>query len=235
MSENEENIDVQQFKNPFPERLDASLTAPVPDQEPEQTKPKTGFRITDEMVQASIRSVNFFTGNNGAFGAELAKTSPGAASVTEVSLGLVTFCVITLFNDFTITGQDHCLDPNLYDAKIGETYAYRDALRQIPQFLAYAYATNRFLGDMAKPASAELKSAAKSAEVEIGTYLCQNTVRAIPMTASAFAETYPDKVRPDHQSDDSPGYLVEYDGNYLSWSPKIAFDRGYVNTNFTNT
>jgi hypothetical protein len=45
--------------------------------------------------------------------------------------GLFTVCVITLKNDFKVVGSAGCASPDNYDAEIGNTFAFEDALKKI--------------------------------------------------------------------------------------------------------
>jgi len=49
--------------------------------------------------------------------------------------GRTTVCEITFKNGFTLRDEDSCIDPSIFDAKIGEEYAYKKALA-----LAWGYA-----------------------------------------------------------------------------------------------
>lgn len=62
------------------------------------------------------------------------------------------------------------------------------------------------------------------------TYRCTKTVKAEPMTLGFFESTRNRKVYQDdsEHSADEPGYLVKYEDDYESWSPKAVFEAGYV-------
>lgn len=51
-------------------------------------------------------------------------------------------------------------------------------------------------------------------------------IKATPMTLGEAEKALDHEIHCDHQ-EDSPGYLVEYDSNYRSWSPKSVFDVAY--------
>lgn len=64
---------------------------------------------------------------------------------------------------------------------------------------------------------------------QLKQYTGTKTVKARPMT---MGEAYECKllkegVRPSECETDKAGYLVEYEGGYLSWSPKDVFDAAY--------
>lgn len=45
--------------------------------------------------------------------------------------GLLTLCVLTLVNGFTVTGESACVDPGNYNADIGERVAKDNAVDKI--------------------------------------------------------------------------------------------------------
>jgi hypothetical protein len=55
-------------------------------------------------------------------------------------------------------------------------------------------------------------------------YIGSKTISAMPMTNEGFAKLM-DKPFTNHSS--LPGYLVEYEDGYKSWSPKDVFEKAY--------
>lgn len=49
----------------------------------------------------------------------------------------VTVCLMTLQNGFTVIGESACVDPNNFDAEVGQHWAYEDALRKIWKLEGY--------------------------------------------------------------------------------------------------
>ena len=56
-------------------------------------------------------------------------------------------------------------------------------------------------------------------------YIGTKIVRAKPMTSNEFAKFKGKEV--DKNSENANGYLVIYEDNYTSWSPKSTFERAY--------
>ncbi len=57
-----------------------------------------------------------------------------AAKISKVDyfrLGVLTICVLTLQNGFTVTGESACASPENYNQALGEQYAYDDAFRHV--------------------------------------------------------------------------------------------------------
>lgn len=48
-----------------------------------------------------------------------------------------TFCVITLVNGYTVTGESGCIDPNNFHKDIGEEIAYTNAFEKLWGILGY--------------------------------------------------------------------------------------------------
>ena len=55
-------------------------------------------------------------------------------------------------------------------------------------------------------------------------YIGTKIVSAIEMSRKEFEKT---QDRPVPDRDDEPGYMVQYEDGYRSWSPKTTFDRVY--------
>jgi hypothetical protein len=53
------------------------------------------------------------------------------AKSTYLHHDLLTICVLTLTNGFTVTGESACASPENYDRHVGETYAYEDAFKKL--------------------------------------------------------------------------------------------------------
>ena len=52
-------------------------------------------------------------------------------SFTILPDGVTTICQATLENGFTVNGYSAVADPANFDAQLGQTYSYKDAVRQI--------------------------------------------------------------------------------------------------------
>lgn len=60
------------------------------------------------------------------------------------------------------------------------------------------------------------------------TYKCHKTVQAKPMNKYEY---YINIKGVDCKEDNEEGYLVKYSDDYISWSPKAAFEEGYTEIN----
>jgi hypothetical protein len=49
-----------------------------------------------------------------------------------------TFCVLTLRNDFTVTGESACASPENFDEEIGRKVARANAVQKIWPLMGYA-------------------------------------------------------------------------------------------------
>lgn len=56
-------------------------------------------------------------------------------------------------------------------------------------------------------------------------YIGCKIIKGSPMTAKQFAEFKGNEY--DKNSKDAPGYKVEYEDGYISWSPKWTFENAY--------
>ncbi|WP_219096571.1 Gp49 family protein [Pseudomonas sp. UMAB-40] len=104
-----------------------------------QAKGLTAPRITPYDLQANIDRVVYFTALDGVVG-EFASTGFGVTEESKQdmkSLSLLTFCVITLKNGFTVTGESACASPDNFDAEIGRKIARQNAEQKIWPLMGY--------------------------------------------------------------------------------------------------
>ena len=91
-------------------------------------KGKTAPRVTPADIEANIKHEVYFVASE-------------AVDVTAVlanpTLELLTFCVITLQNGFTITGESACASPENFDAEIGRKVARANAIQKMWPLLGY--------------------------------------------------------------------------------------------------
>ena len=93
-----------------------------------QAKGKTAARVAPADIEASIAKELFFTAGQAARGLNL-PASP--------SDDLLTFCVLTLRNGFTVTGESACASPENFDAEIGRKIARQNAVQKIWPLMGY--------------------------------------------------------------------------------------------------
>jgi hypothetical protein len=91
-------------------------------------------RVTIEDIDANIAHVAYFTARDGVYGTVRLGEHPQLPQ----SLGLLTFCVITLKNGFVVTGESACASPANFDPEIGRRLAYAQAKNKIWGFMGYA-------------------------------------------------------------------------------------------------
>lgn len=118
-----------------------------------QAKGLTAPRVTPTDIEAEIASEHYFTAEEGVQGA-LAKTNPDLGVEVE-SLKLLTFCVLTLRNGFTVTGESACASPENFDAEIGRQIARQNAVAKVWPLLGF-----RLRDQLARPALTDADAAA---------------------------------------------------------------------------
>lgn len=89
----------------------------------------TAPRVTEKDVMSNIVAENFFTAGDAA----LALQQPD-----HPSMRLLTFCVLTLKNGFTVTGESACASPENFDPEIGRRLARQQAINKIWPLMGYA-------------------------------------------------------------------------------------------------
>ena len=127
-----------------------------------QAKGKTAARVTPDDIEANIVRCDYFTAKDAIAGYHpaisvlidgLRKHAPevlGAwdSARAEVegevpqSLGLLTFCVLTLRNGFTVTCESACASPENFDADIGRKIARQNAVQKIWPLMGYELRSN---------------------------------------------------------------------------------------------
>lgn len=95
-------------------------------------------RITPQDVEAAIASEAYFTAAEGFMGHAWATMSDSRSMKPPAPLELVTICVLTLRNGYTIIGHSACASPENFDAVIGRKIARQNAVQQIWPLLGYA-------------------------------------------------------------------------------------------------
>lgn len=99
-----------------------------------QAKGLTAPRVTPTDIDKEIVSEHYFTACEGVWGAH-----PGfdPAPAVPAELGLLTFCVLRLYNGFTVTGESACASPENFNAEIGRKIARENAVNKIWPLLGF--------------------------------------------------------------------------------------------------
>ena len=98
-----------------------------------QAKGLTAPRVTPQRIEEVIASEHYFTANDGMSGdGALAVYKNAIDMLTGAkSLSLLTFCVLTLENGFTVTGESACASPENFDPEIGRKIARENAVNKV--------------------------------------------------------------------------------------------------------
>ncbi|WEI10435.1 Gp49 family protein [Acinetobacter soli] len=104
-----------------------------------QEKGLNAPRITPDHIESIIDGVVYFTAADGyrANPCYDPNSIPSSALPAPQSLELLTFCVITLKNGFTVTGESACASPENFNAEIGRKIARENARNKIWQLEGY--------------------------------------------------------------------------------------------------
>jgi hypothetical protein len=180
-----------------------------------------GERVTLDDINNAIISEHYFTGDL-AFGAfNQAAPEP---------MKLLTFCVLILWNGFTVTGQSACVDPANYNQDIGRKIARENAIKQIWPLLGFDLASRR------QRQKELLEKALVLPQEGFKTYIGTKVINAKPMNRLEYNHLRGWQL-PAGEHPLDPGYIVEYTdnlqnnvegfGGYISWSPKYVFESAY--------
>ena len=102
----------------------------------------TAPRITPADIEAEIAAeffINpFHATDYGASGNYAGNLTRLQARGVDVSLQLLTICVLVLRNGFTVTGESACASPENFDAEIGRKIARQNAVQKVWPLLGFA-------------------------------------------------------------------------------------------------
>ena len=85
----------------------------------------TAPRITPQSIEDNIKRQVFFTAADGIKGS----SNPNGIPYEEHRI--LTLCVLTLKNGFTVVGKSACASPEKFDAELGRQIARQDAVNKI--------------------------------------------------------------------------------------------------------
>jgi hypothetical protein len=199
-----------------------------------------GQRVTLEDVENAIIAEHYFTASDGVFGAKVFADSVSPNPAAPATHALLTFCVLTLWNGYTVTGQSACADPANYKKDIGDRIARQDAVNKIWPLLGYVLRSSIMTERLM----------VQGAEVEphdgMTPYIGTKLVNAIPCMRCTYNQLRGWTTPADEDPQDQ-GYLIEYTDRaldtpivltindqtltfkgYISWSPKDVFERAYA-------
>lgn len=97
-------------------------------------------KITPEVIEANIIDERYFRAAEGVIGHGPDHINP-IVTQYPLSLELLTFCVLTLRNGFTVVGKSACASPTNFDERVGRQVARGDAIRQIWPLMGYELRT----------------------------------------------------------------------------------------------
>lgn len=139
-----------------------------------------------------------------------------------VQHGLMTICILTLANGFTVLGQSACAVPGNFKMDVGQRLARSDAENKIWALMGYELKSKVALVMDSNPPSTP----------DLLTFVGTKVVHAKPMTRGEYND-YRGWTIPANENPTDPGYLVEYAGSdaYQSWSPKTVFKQSYEQIN----
>jgi hypothetical protein len=101
-------------------------------------KGKTAPRVTQQELEANIVGEHYFTAGKAVYGVTPEDTGPFGEKRQGTPLDLLTFCVLTLRNGFTVTGESAPASPENFDAEIGRKIARANAVNKIWPLMGYA-------------------------------------------------------------------------------------------------
>lgn len=134
-------------------------------------------RVTLADLQANIVSEHYFTAGQAAFKHAPGEEGPFGEPGRDTSpLDLLTFCVLTLRNGFTVTGESACASPENFNEEIGRKIARENAVQKVWPLMGYALKERMHQGLMGELFSTA--SALAGADVETIARACHEVNRA---------------------------------------------------------
>lgn len=104
-----------------------------------QAKGLTAPRVTPTDIEANIATEHYFTAAEGVAGEASLRHGLVVTGDAQppAALSLLTFCVLTLKNGFTVTGESACASPENFNAEIGQKIARQNAVQKIWPLMGY--------------------------------------------------------------------------------------------------
>jgi len=97
-----------------------------------QDKGLNAPRLTPDHIDSKIKAVEYILPR------DVCKRDNGVEIFdAPLSLQTLTFCVLTLENGFTVTGESACASPENFNEEIGKKIAYENARNKIWQLEGY--------------------------------------------------------------------------------------------------
>lgn len=101
-------------------------------------------RVTPADIEANVIAETYFTGTDGVVGASAGQNESllcEYATYPGSPLSLITICILTLRNGFTVVGHSACASPENFNAEIGRKVAREAAIREVWPLMGYALRT----------------------------------------------------------------------------------------------
>lgn len=97
-----------------------------------QEKGLNAPRLTPDYIDSKIKATEYILPRD-------ACKRDNGVEIFDAPLPLqtLTFCILTLENGFTVTGESACASPENFDAEIGKKIAYQNAREKIWQLEGY--------------------------------------------------------------------------------------------------
>ena len=86
-------------------------------------------------IEDSIIDELYFTAYEASIGLDTAPSDRSA--IAYAAHQLLTFCVLTLGNGFTVTGESACASPENFDSEIGRKIARANAVQKVRPLMGY--------------------------------------------------------------------------------------------------
>lgn len=101
-----------------------------------RAKGLTAPRVTPNDLNYNIVDVLYFTAREASIG--LDTSHDDRPLIATQAHRLLTFCVLTLKNGFTVTGESACASPDNFDAEVGRKIALENAKQKVWPLMGYA-------------------------------------------------------------------------------------------------
>ena len=101
-------------------------------------------RVTPADIEANVIAETYFTGTDGVVGASAGQNESllrEYATYPGSPLSLITICILTLRNGFTVVGHSACASPENFNVAIGRKAAREAAIREVWPLMGYELRT----------------------------------------------------------------------------------------------
>jgi len=179
-----------------------------------QDKGLNAPRLTPDYIDSKIKATEYILPR------DVCKRDNGVEIFdAPVALQTLTFCILTLENGFTVTGESACASPENFDPEIGKKIAYQNAREKI--WLLEGYLLKEKLYQTAQQPKTHIERMLEEKEAldvklnALKSFLAKVATNEAPMLTDDQVGNLEEQCEAMQSYSDVLGIRIEYDKEYL--------------------